>query len=215
MMAFTKIDLDNWNRKEVFEHFIEQKTTYSATHEINIETALHFVKENNYKFYPLFIYAVLRVINSNYLYRMDFNDQGELGFYDSSRAFYSIFDNKTELFSNIDTEDTYTFAEFHRDYLDDVAKYRDTGKLFLKQPIPKNVVNISMIPWASFTGFNLNIGNNDNYLLPIVTASKFQKRSDGIKLPVSFQVHHAVCDGYQTAQFFNKLQEILNEPEEL
>lgn len=194
---------------------MKQQTTYSMTHDISIEKALKFVKENDYKFYPLFIYSVLKVINSNYLYRMSFNDQGELGYYDSSVPFYSIFDNKTELFSNIDTQDTYTFAEFHRDYLADVEKYQGTGKLFPKQPVPENVVNISMIPWTTFSGFNLNIGNNDKYLLPIVTAAKFVKRTEGIKLPVTFQIHHAVCDGYQTAQFFNKLEEILSHPEDL
>jgi len=214
-MEFTKIDLKTWTRSEVFNHFIDQKTTYSMTHNVPIDKALKFVKANNYKFYPMFIYSVLKVINSNYLYRMDFNDQGELGYWDSSVPFYSIFDNKRELFSNIDTQDTYTFAEFHRDYLDDVAKYRDTGKLFPKQPVPQNIVNISMIPWTNFTSFNLNINNNDKNLLPIVTAGKFEKHADGIKLPVSFQVHHAVCDGYQTAQFFNKLETILDNPDEL
>lgn len=214
-MEFTKIDLNTWNRSEVFEHFLKQGTTYSMTNEIPIDAALKFVKAKNYKFYPLFIYSVLKVINSNSLYRMAFDENGDLGYFDKSVPFYSIFDNEKELFSNITTEDTYTFAEFHRDYLDDVQKYQGTGKLFPKQPIPQNVVNISMIPWASFSAFNLNIKNNDNYLLPIVTASKFEKRSDGIKLPVTFQIHHAVCDGYQTTQFFNKLENILAHPEEL
>lgn len=215
-MDFTKIDLKTWNRAEVFNHFIDQKTSYSMAHELDITKALKYVKANNYKFYPLFIYSVLKVINSNYLYRMDFNEQGELGYWDSSVPFYSIFDDKTELFSNIDTSDTYIFAEFHRDYLADVAEYGGTGKLFPKQPIPKNVVNISMIPWASYTSFNLNIGNNDNYLLPIVTAGKFEKDDIGvIRIPVTFQIHHAACDGFHTAEFFNRLQEIFDNVDEL
>lgn len=215
-MKFNKLDLNTWNRAEVFDHFIQQDTTYSMTHNIDIDKALHFVKSNDYKFYPLFIYSVLKVVNSNYLYRMDFDESGAVGFWDSLVPFYSIFDSKRKLFSNIDTSDTYTFAEFHRDYLDDVAKYRDTGKLFPKQPIPQNVVNISMIPWSNFSSFNLNIGNNPKYLLPIVTAGKFEKDVNGVNmLPVSFQIHHAACDGYHTAVFFNKLEEILSEPEKL
>lgn len=214
-MEFHKIDLKTWNRAEMFDHFIEQKTTYSMTHEVDITKALQFVKANNYDFYPLFIYSVLKVVNSNYLYRMSFNNQGELGYWDSSVPFYSIFDSKTELFSNIDTSDTYTFAEFHRDYLDDIKKYAGTGKLFPKQPVPQNVVNISMIPWTSYTSFNLNINNDDNYLLPIVTAGKFEKDDLGIiKMPVTFQIHHAVCDDYHTADFFNRLQDILDNVDE-
>ncbi|MFH5810770.1 CatA-like O-acetyltransferase [Companilactobacillus sp. FL22-1] len=214
-MEFSKIDLNNWTRKESFEYFLKQASVHSATHEIRIEHVLNFVKSNHYKFYPLFIYSVLRVINSNYLYRLDFNDQGELGFYDSSVVAYSIFDNKRELFSYLETADTYTFAEFHRNYLDEVEKYRDTGKLFPMGALSKNVVNISMAPWASFNSYNVNNINNSRTLLPSVSASTFQKRSDGIKLPVTFQIHDAAGDSYQTAQFFNKLQEIFDEPEEL
>ncbi|MQS76275.1 CatA-like O-acetyltransferase [Companilactobacillus halodurans] len=215
-MEFTKIDLDTWTRTEVFNHFIDQKTTYSMTHNVPIDRALKFVKENHYNFYPLFIFSVLKVVNSNYLYRMAFNDQGELGYWDSLVPFYSIFDNKTELFSNIDTENTYTFAEFHRDYLDDIKQYQGTGKLFPKQPVPQNVVNISMMPWVNYSSFNLNIGNNDKYLLPIVTAGKFEKDiHQKRQLPVTFQIHHAVCDGYQTGLFFNRLEELLSQPEKL
>lgn len=214
-MEFTKIDLDTWTRKEVFNHFIEQKTTYNMTSNVSITKAVKFAKDNNYDFYPLFIYSIVRVINSNYLYRMDFNEQGELGYYDSSVPFYSIFDSRTELTSHIDTPDAYTFAEFDRDYLSDVKKYRGTGKLFPKQPVPKNVVNISMIPWVNYTGFNLNNSNNGNYLLPTVTAGRFERTGSEIKLPVTFQIHHAVCDGYHTSQFFIKLQDILNNVDEL
>lgn len=214
-MEFTKIDLDTWNRKEVFNHFIEQKTTYSMTHKVSIAKAVKFAKDHKYNFYPLFIYSVLKVINSDYLYRMDFNEQGELGYYDSSVPFYSVFDSKTELSSFIDTPDAYTFAEFNRDYLLDVKKYRGSGKMFPKQPVPKNIVNISMIPWATYSSFNLNINNRDNYLLPIVTAGKFERIDNDIKLPVTFQIHHAVCDGYHTAQFFNRLEEVIGQPEKL
>ena len=38
-MEFTKIDLDTWTRKEVFNHFIEQKTTYSMTSNLSITKA--------------------------------------------------------------------------------------------------------------------------------------------------------------------------------
>lgn len=214
-MKFNKIDLETWPRAEVYTHFLNQQTSYSITSDINIDKALNFVKTNNYKFYPLFIYAVLKVVNSNPLYRMDINEDGELGYWDKSVPFYSIFDSEKELFSNIDTSDTYTFAEFHRDYLADVEKYQGTGKLFPKQPVPANVVNISMLPWIHTTGFNLNIENNPNYLLPIVTGGKFEKTDEGIKLPVSLQIHHAVCDGYQASQFLLKLEDVLSHPEDL
>ncbi|KRK92031.1 CatA-like O-acetyltransferase [Companilactobacillus futsaii] len=48
-MKFTKIDLDTWTRKEVFNHFIEQKTTYSMTSNLSITKAVKFAKDNNWR----------------------------------------------------------------------------------------------------------------------------------------------------------------------
>lgn len=64
----------------------------------------------------------------------------------------------------------------------------------------------------SFTGFNLNINNNSNYLLPIITAGKFINKGNSIYLPLSLQVHHSVCDGYHAGLFMNSIQELSDRP---
>ena len=51
---------------------------------------------------------------------------------------------------------------------------------------------ISSIPWASFTGFNLNINNEGDFLLPIITCGKYFNEENKVMLPVSLQVHHSV-----------------------
>lgn len=79
-----------------------------------------------------------------------------------------------------------------------------------KTPIPENTVSISIIPWTSFTGFNLNINNNRNYLIPIITAGKFIEKGDLIFLPLSLQVHHSVFDGCHAGMFMNSIQEFAN-----
>ncbi|MCD0786854.1 hypothetical protein I5B98_14995, partial [Staphylococcus aureus] len=35
-MTFNIIELENWDRKEYFEHYFNQQTTYSITKEIDI-----------------------------------------------------------------------------------------------------------------------------------------------------------------------------------
>ncbi|HAQ9496531.1 TPA: type A chloramphenicol O-acetyltransferase, partial [Enterococcus faecium] len=47
-----------------------------------------------------------------------------------------------------------------------------------KKPIPENTVPISMIPWIDFSSFNLNIGNNSRFLLPIITIGKFYSKNN-------------------------------------
>lgn len=64
-MNFNKIDLDNWKRKEIFNHYLNQQTTFSITTEIDISVLYRNIKQEGYKFYPAFIFLVTRVINSN------------------------------------------------------------------------------------------------------------------------------------------------------
>lgn len=71
-----------------------------------------------------------------------------------------------------------------------------------------------MIPWTSFSSLNLNIGNNPDYLLPIVTAGQFIFSADKVYLPIALQVHHAVCDGYHAAEFLNIFTEMASRPKE-
>ncbi len=79
----------------------------------------------------------------------------------------------------------------------------------LKGNQPPNSFPVSTIPWTTFTGFNLNIINEGDFLLPIITWGKyFSSEGNSVLIPISVQVHHAVCDGYHASQFINDLQEL-------
>ena len=46
--------------------------------------------------------------------------------------------------------------------------------------------------------------------LPIFTMGKYFERDGRRMLPLSIQVHHAVCDGYHVGVFVDKLQDKIN-----
>lgn len=213
-MSFNKIDVDNWKRKETFTHYLNQQTTFSITTEIDSSVLYRSIKQKGYKFYPAFIFLVTSVVNSHTAFRTGYNSEGDVGYWDKLDPLYTIFDSESETFSGIWTNMKNDFKEFYDLYLSDVEKYNGSGKLLPKTPIPENTFSISMIPWTSFTGFNLNINNDSNYLLPIVTAGKFIKKGDSIYLPLSLQVHHSVCDGYHAGMFMNSIQELADRPDD-
>ncbi|WP_102272238.1 type A chloramphenicol O-acetyltransferase [Cytobacillus massiliigabonensis] len=212
-MEFNKIDINNWERKEIFNHFLNQQTSFSITRNIDITELYKVTKEKGYKFYPVFIFLVTHVVNSHKNFRMNFNSDGEFGYWDKLIPLYTIFDKTSELFSAISTNTDEDFKKFYDNYVSDAERYNGTGKMFPKTPIPENVVNISMIPWTPFTGFNLNLNNNPNYFLPIVTAGGFIYQNSDINLPLSLQVHHSVCDGYHAALFMDKIQTLADNPQ--
>ncbi|KWX86602.1 chloramphenicol acetyltransferase, partial [Paenibacillus riograndensis] len=146
-------------------------------------------------------------------FRTCFNAEGKLGYWSDVVPSYTIFDKSTSLFSSIWTLQLNSFNDFHAQYEKDVDKYSGTGKLFTKTPVPDNVLPISMLPWSSFTAFHLNINNNGDFLLPIITAGKYSKVTNEWLLPVSLQVHHAVSDGYHASVFIDSLQRLAEESE--
>ena len=138
------------------------------------------------------------------------NSEGNLGYWDKLNPLYTVFNKETEKFSNIWTESNVSFNSFYNSYKSDLLEYKDKNEMFPKKPIPENTVPISMIPWIDFSSFNLNIGNNSRFLLPIITMGKFYSKNNKIYLPVSLQVHHAVCDGYHASLFMGEFQNMVD-----
>ena len=209
-MTFNIINLETWDRKEYFNHYFNQQTTFSVTKEFDITLLKSMIKNKGYKLYPALIYIIVNIINQNKVFRTGINSEGNLGYWDKLNPLYTVFNKETEKFSNIWTESNVSFNSFYNSYKSDLLEYKDKNEMFPKKPIPENTVPISMIPWIDFSSFNLNIGNNSRFLLPIITMGKFYSKNNKIYLPVSLQVHHAVCDGYHASLFMSELQNMVD-----
>ena len=48
--------------------------------------------------------------------------------------------------------------------------------------------------------------------IPRISWGKYFEESGKIKLPLSVQAHHALVDGIHVGQYFNTIQEILDDP---
>ncbi|MGL5720778.1 MAG: CatA-like O-acetyltransferase, partial [Brevinema sp.] len=190
---FNKINLSEWNRKEDFLHYSHDvPCTYSMTVNLDITIFLTQIKAYNTKFFPSILYAISYIVNSHKEFRMDLDENGEIGYYDVSNPCFTVFHEETESFTNIWTEHSNLFSGFIENYNNDMAKYQNDGSNS-KPPVGKNIFNVSVIPWISFTGFNLNLQKGYDYFLPIFTIGKYFADDEKILLPLSIQVHHAVC----------------------
>lgn len=100
--------------------------------------------------------------------------------------------------------------EFSRAYENDIRLYGSNHGMIGKPDAPENVFTVSMIPWSTFEGFNLNLQKGYSYLIPIFTMGQYYEGDGKILLPLAVQVHHAVCDGFHICRFVNELQELIN-----
>lgn len=207
-MNFNKIDIENWARKPYYEHFINNiRCTFSMTVNIDITDLLLELHTKDIKFYPTFLYMVTKVVNAHQEFRTCFDEQGNVGYWQSMMPCFTFFHNDDKTFSNLWIENCENFAAFYSCYLENMQKYGDVKDIVARKNVPPNTFPVSCIPWANFTSFNLNIFTDGMYLLPIITGGKYFEQEGRTLLPVSLQVHHAVCDGYHASVFMDELQE--------
>jgi chloramphenicol O-acetyltransferase type A len=213
--VFNIINIDTWSRKPYFDHYYHRvKCTYSITANIDIGSLLELCKKKSIKLYPAMIYLITTAINQIDELRIGYNDKEQLGMWSFMSPSYTVFHTDDKTFSNIWTSYDKNFETFNRDYLQDIEKYGDIKDFFAKKLEPGNTFPVSCIPWIDFTGFNLNIYDNPDYLCPIFTIGKYNQQNNKIVIPISAQLHHAICDGYHAGTLFELIRKLALTPEE-
>lgn len=205
---FKHIDMETWNRREYFQHYFQSvPCSYSMTTNIDITNLKHTLIETNGSFTSAIIYLLTLEVNRHEEFRTSIDEEGRIGIFDSMHPSYACFHKETETFSCLWTQFDLNYQVFYQNYCNDIQKYGALEGIAPKPDMPANVFDISNIPWTSFSGFNLNLPKGASYLLPIFTLGKYFSQEKRILLPISVQVHHAVCDGFHVCRFLNELQE--------
>jgi len=200
-MALRLIDVDKWERREFYEHFIKDVVcSYSVTVELDITP----LKDE--RLYAAMIWLLTCTVNEMEEFRTVLTKDGP-GIYDSMHPMYTVFNKENKNFSGIWSYHSAKYSDFLQNYLRDSTEYSMSKKYAPKDGTPENSFNISMLPWTAFTSVNLNVYDEGKFLLPIFTIGKYTDRDNKRYIPLAIQVHHAVCDGYHVGLFTEKLQE--------
>lgn len=207
-MDFHKIDIGDWNRAAAYRHYmVDSPCTYSMCVNLDVSKILPMAKAKNLKLFPICLYGLSCIVNHHSEFRMGFDEQGDLGYYNVLNPSYTVFHEATETITNLWTEYNVDFRDFHRSYLDDLNDYGDKYIWRAKPVSSDNIFYVSCIPWTSFTGFHLDLKKGYDNFSPVFTIGKYFEENGKILLPIAIQVHHAVCDGFHVARFINELQE--------
>ncbi len=210
-MAFTVIDMENWERKEHYQYYINLvKAKYTVTAEIDVTKLVSEIKHKNLKFYPTFLYAIIYNINQNKEFRMAYNEAGELGYWDICHPSYTIFHNDDKTFSDIWSEYHCSFPIFYNNVIKDMKQYQNIKGIKTRPRTGQNYCPISCVPWLSFTSISYDTFTENKMLLPIIVFGKYHKHHNKITLPFSIFVNHAVADGYHTCKLIQDIQYFIN-----
>lgn len=215
MANLEPIDVQQWARREWFEHYLNRcPTYYSMTVDVDVTDLREAIRATGRKTYPTQIWALATVVNRHPEFRMALDDQGNPAIWDVVNPGFTVFNPDRETFAGISARYTPDFGAFHAEVAKLLVEYRNAATLFPQgESRPRNVFDISSIPWTSFTGFTLTIAPGWEHLAPIFTIGKFHEQGGRTMMPLALQVHHAAADGYHCAQLVEDLREIIATPD--
>lgn len=176
-MKFEVIDRQSWSRKEYFEHYY---SSVPCTYSMNVRLDITEIVESRHRLYPAMLYAISVIVNRHSEFRTSVNEKGEVGVFSEMIPCYTVFHKKNETFSNIWTEYHPHFSKFLDAYQKDMEKYGSILQMEAKPNTPINTFPVSMIPWTTFEGFNLNLQKGYEYLLPILQWESIMRKIIGI-----------------------------------
>ncbi|URZ07052.1 CatA-like O-acetyltransferase [Clostridium felsineum] len=212
-MKFNIIDMDNWDRKECFNHFFNYaKSTYSITVNVDITELCNYIRENKLRFYPTFTWIVSKAINNYQEFKMAFDKEGRLGFFDEIGPSYSVLNDKTKVMSDLYTTFSNNFLRFYVNMTNHLDKYKKNTDFITE--LQENFFIVSCLPWLNYTSFNVNNEGSSPFLFPMVTWGKFFDKDNRVLIPLTIQVHHAVADGYHCSLFFSDVNRMVSNPKQ-
>lgn len=212
-MAFKKIDMGKWPRREHFRYYTDEiQTSYQMDVQLDVTKLRKRCHKKDIRFYPAVMYAIMRAINSHENFRMALNEEGEPGVYDVCHPSYTIFHEDDKTFSDIWTEWNEDFSTFYADVLKDMNTYKDVKGVKAKPDRPDAFTPISCVPWLSFTGMGHDTPGPGKMYFPVITFGRYYKAGDRWLMPFGIFVNHAAADGYHTSMLLADIQKYCRKP---
>ena len=203
--------MKHWKRKKHYDHF--KKLDYphfNICGNIDITEFYRYIKEKEYPFFISTMYVVTKTANSIKEFRYRIREDKVIEHEIVDPAFTIMAED--EVFSFCASRFTDEFNDFKTYTAIEIEKTKKNVTLE-DEPGRDDFLFITSIPWISFTSVTHPIHMDPVDSVPRIAWGKYFEENGKIKLPLSVQAHHALIDGMHVGQYFNKMQEIMDNPE--
>lgn len=207
----TLLDLENWNRKEHFEHFKKMdEPFFGVTVEIDCTKAYQTAKNLKTSFFIFYLHKTLAAVNSieNFKYRIAENQ-----IYINDRVDVSAtIGRKDGTFGFSLMEYNPAFKIFEKNAYAEIDRIQNTTGLFTRSFDDDNVIHFSAIPWLNFTSISHARSYSYPDSCPKISFGKMMTSETGKKtMAMSVHVHHGLMDGLHVGQFVDLFQELMDQ----
>ncbi|GAA0126947.1 chloramphenicol acetyltransferase [Clostridium sp. CTA-19] len=206
-----ELNIDQWKRKKQYEHFKNLDYPHiSVCANIDITNFYNYIKTKRRPFFISFVYVVTKTANLINEFKYRVRDEKVI-VHDVVSPSFTIM-NDDEVFNFCPVE----FSEDFNEFVSRGTNEIDRRKKFVDlkdEPNRDDFLFITSIPWVSFTSMSHPIHMSPVDTIPRIAWGKYFKENEKIKMPLSIQAHHALVDGVHIGMYFEKIQQILNNPE--
>ena len=204
---YKTIDVNHWERRELYEHFSRMKMPhYAVAANIDVTRLLEYKRKEHLSFYLSLIYLSTKVLNSIENFRWRIKD-GKVVCYDIIQTNFTHKKSDEQLFRY----HTAPFEGTLREYVEatSMAIERKTTLFGGLGDIP-NVAYFSCTPNLDATCLtNPGLENPDD-AIPRINWGKYVEHDGRWSLNITFTSNHRFIDGYHVGLFFERLQEAIN-----
>ncbi|QYJ69222.1 CatA-like O-acetyltransferase [Flavobacterium litorale] len=207
---YTKLNIDEWARREHFEFFKKfEEPFFGTVANIDVTHAYANAKEYNFSFYLYYLHKIITTVNEIEAFRYRISND-EVLIYDSIDASPTVMrDDNTFGFSLFTFHPN--FKIFQEKAKEEIIRVQNTPGLFTRSFNTDNIIHFSALPWVNFTSLSHARSFTFPDSCPKISVGKITESNRYKTMPVSVNAHHALMDGYHVGQFFELLQQNLNE----
>ena len=203
-MEKTYLDIDNWNRKEIFAHFRSlADPTFATVVNIDVTNVHSTCKIKQQSFFTTYLHECTKALNSveNFRYRIE---EDKVTVYEKLDASATILrEDKTFGFSFIEFDEDYEV--FNANFIKEKERILNSTNLFPPK-YSLGCYHCSAIPWFTFTSHKEPVSGDKNSSVPQLSFGKVFKANSKLLMPVAVNVNHALVDGYHVGKFFENFQ---------
>lgn len=202
------IDINSWNRKEVYDFFRAFDEPYfGITAQVDVTIAYQTAKTRGISFFLWYLHKSLCAVNQIPVLK------------------YRILDDQVVEYSSIHASATinredgsfgFSFIVFDQDFevfndnaQKEIHRIRTTNQLFPERN-GADCVHCSSLPWINFTALSHARSYKNKDSVPKISFGKMTNEGQQFSMPCSVHVHHGLVDGKDVGAFYELFQELLN-----
>ncbi|HEU0016048.1 MAG TPA: CatA-like O-acetyltransferase [Longimicrobium sp.] len=204
------IDLESWTRREHFRLFrAYERPHFSVTVPVDVSALYASSRgEEGASFTLGVLFAAMQAANEVEAFRLRLRGEG-VWCHDAVGIGCTVLrPDRTFGFAYFPHEASFT--RFAADGRREMERARAATTLMDEREADDATLHATVLPWVRFTSFTNAMRREDS--VPKLTFGRRYEEGGAWHVPVCVEVHHALVDGIDVGDFFERFQELLARP---